>query len=91
MMTSSAALTLDQAVLGQPYLIREVTGSSNAPELKNALEEIGFIAGERVVLMARVMPGGDPLAIRIGLSTFALRVAEAACVQIGSLQQDALS
>jgi len=35
--------------------------------------------------MARGLPGGDPLVVRIGQSTFALRQAEAACVRVASL------
>jgi ferrous iron transport protein A len=34
------------------------------------------------VVIARGQPGNDPLAIRVGHSTFALRRAEAACVQV---------
>ena len=56
-----------------------------APEWGRWLEEIGFIPGERVTLMARGMPGGDPLMVRVGDSTFALRRAEAACVQVRGL------
>ena len=37
------------------------------------------------MLMARSMPGGDPLVVRVGLSTFALRRAEAACVMVEAL------
>jgi ferrous iron transport protein A len=45
------------------------------------LTEIGFLPGEPVKIVARI-PGGDPLAVRIGNSTFALRRREAACVQV---------
>jgi ferrous iron transport protein A len=37
------------------------------------------------MVMARGFPGGDPLVVRIGQSTFALRCAEAACVEIEPL------
>jgi ferrous iron transport protein A len=46
------------------------------------------------MLMARALPGGDPLVVRIGQSTFALRRAEAACVRVSSANKtknDALS
>lgn len=46
------------------------------------LAEIGFLPGERVMVMARGRPGDDPLVVRVGLSTFALRRAEAACVHV---------
>jgi ferrous iron transport protein A len=50
------------------------------PEWARWLEEIGFIPGESVMLLTRGVPGGDPLMVRVGTSTFALRRAEAACV-----------
>jgi len=45
------------------------------------LAEIGFLPGESIQVLARV-PGGDPMAVRIGSSTFALRRHEASCVRI---------
>jgi len=33
-------------------------------------------------VLARGVPGGEPLAVRVGLSTFALRRAEADCVRV---------
>ena len=53
-----------------------------APEWARLLDEIGFTVGERVEVMVRGVPGGDPLAVRIGDSTFALRRAEAACIEV---------
>jgi ferrous iron transport protein A len=35
-----------------------------------------------VTLMVRGVPGGDPLVVRVGASTFAIRRAEAACVLV---------
>ena len=34
------------------------------------------------MVMARGLPGADPLVVRVGNSTFALRRAEAACVRL---------
>lgn len=51
------------------------------------LAEIGFLPGEIVRIIARGAPGGDPLVVRIGDSTFALRKAEAACVQVSRLDE----
>jgi len=48
------------------------------------LLEIGFLPGERVRVVARAFPGGDPLAVRVGRSTFALRRREAALVRIST-------
>ena len=46
------------------------------------LLEIGFLPGERVRVVARAFPAGDPLAVRVGTSTFALRRAEATCILV---------
>lgn len=88
--TSSGA-TLDLASIGQALTVQHVQTSPIAPEWARWLEEIGFIAGEKVMLMARGLPGGDPLVVRIGQSTFALRRAEAACVRVASMGQAILA
>ncbi|SFD35318.1 FeoA family protein [Paracidovorax konjaci] len=46
------------------------------------LMEIGFLPGEPVRVVASGFPGGDPLAVRIGQATFALRRHEAALVRV---------
>ena len=76
--------SLDRAIEGQAYWIAEVLPSPDLPERTRQLKELGFFQGEEVVLMRRTQPGSDPLVVRIGLSTFALRRAEAACVLIHS-------
>ena len=73
---------LDQAPLGRAFTVRQVLADPQVPERARQLEEIGFFPGEQVTVMTRGFPGGDPLVVRIGQSTFALRGAEAACVQV---------
>jgi ferrous iron transport protein A len=46
------------------------------------LLEIGFLPGESVRVIAHGYPGHDPLAVRVGHTTFALRSHEAALVQV---------
>ena len=46
------------------------------------LADLGFVPGEYVRIVARGVLGGEPLAVRIGRSTFALRRHEAACVRV---------
>lgn len=46
------------------------------------LLEIGFLPGETVRVIAHGYPGHDPLAVRVGHTTFALRSHEAALVQV---------
>ena len=78
-----AALScLDRARLGQRLVVRAVLPDPRVPERARQLEEIGFNPGEQVMVMTRGIPGGDPLVVRIGQSTFALRGAEAACIQV---------
>ena len=51
------------------------------PEIVARLGELGFLPGERVRILARA-PFGDPLAVRVGTGTFALRAGEARCVHV---------
>lgn len=46
------------------------------------LRDLGFIAGARCEVMARMWLGGDPMVVRVAGSTFALRRAEAAAVRV---------
>jgi ferrous iron transport protein A len=46
------------------------------------LVEIGFLPGERLRVIARGLPGGEPIAVRLGHATFALRRFEAALVGV---------
>ncbi|SFV06688.1 FeoA family protein [Pseudoduganella namucuonensis] len=51
-------------------------------DLARRLMELGFVPGERIRMLKRGMPGGEPLAIKVGNSTFALRRFEAALISI---------
>ena len=73
---------LDRVPLGQWFVVHRVLPDPRAPERARQLEEIGFYPGEQVMVMTRGIPGGDPLVVRVGQSTFALRGAEAACIQV---------
>ena len=44
--------------------------------------EIGFLPGEPVRVIAKGFPTADPLAVRVGQATFALRRHEAAQVLV---------
>ncbi len=58
-----------------------------AADMAERLAEIGFLPGERVRLLARAL-FGEPLAVRVGSDTFALRRAEAACVRVVRVEPD---
>ncbi len=75
-------MTLDALSPGVAGVIEAVHAPTSAPEWARLLDEIGFAVGERVEVMVRGVPGGDPLSVRVGESTFALRRAEAACIEV---------
>ena len=50
--------------------------------IKTRLLELGFAPGEKVRVVAESFPGGDPMAVRLGNTTFALRRHEAAMIQV---------
>jgi ferrous iron transport protein A len=56
-----------------------------AGTLLSRLRDLGFVAGARCEIVARMWPAGDPMAVRIGGSTFALRRVEADAVRVTRL------
>jgi ferrous iron transport protein A len=87
----SADTALDQLPLHQPArIVKVMVGAAAlaehaATERARQLADIGFAPGERVTVVAHAWPGQDPLVVRIGNSRFALRRAEAACVQVEAI------
>lgn len=79
---ATAGFALSSATVGVPMTVIEVRADARAPEWASRLRELGFIAGEPVRVLRRGQPGGEPLAVRVGVSTFALRRAEADCVVV---------
>jgi ferrous iron transport protein A len=67
-----------QGVIDDDATLGEETGAT----IVMRLIEIGFVAGERFEIIAESRPSGDPLAVRIGGSCFALRRREAAAVLV---------
>ena len=57
-------------------------GRHSDESLVARLRDLGFVPGARCEVVARMWLGGDPIAVRIAGSTFALRRAEAAAVQV---------
>ncbi len=71
-------MTLDALPAGQGGTVIHLGPS----DVSRRLMELGFVPGERIRMLRRGMPGGDPLAVRVGESTFALRRFEAALISI---------
>jgi ferrous iron transport protein A len=78
----SQIFTLHDLPLRRHARVVGLAAPDSAPEWERWLTEIGFLPGEPVMLLGAGRPGCDPLVVRIGDSTFALRRAEAACVQV---------
>ena len=78
-------ITLDALTVGATATVVHVSAGADADggaALSRRLMELGFVPGEKIRMLKRGMPGGEPLAIKVGSSTFALRRFEAALVSI---------
>lgn len=80
--------TLVDLTTGDSATVAAVDTQHAGQAVARRLAEIGFLPGETIRVLARV-PGGGPIAVRIGSSTFALRPHEAACVRLHSQRGDA--
>jgi ferrous iron transport protein A len=79
-------ITPNQLALGESAMIHAIGIDSKTDQrIQEAgihrLEELGFVPGARLTLIKRGL-GGDPLAIRIGTSLFALRKVEASAIRV---------
>ena len=73
--------TLDTLSVGNSATVIHLAPSANGGDVSRRLMELGFVPGERIRVLKRV-PGGDPIAVKVGQSTFALRRYEAALVSV---------
>lgn len=83
----SAAITLDQLGIGDRAVVSDVSANQNSAngntfDISRRLKELGFVKGEAVRILHRGYFGGEPLAVRVGQSTFALRLFEAALIGV---------
>ena len=81
---SAAVMGLDTLGRNVPARVVDLRAGhgEEEQELLLRLMEIGFLPGERVRIVATGFPGPDPLAVRVGQATFALRRHEAAKVLV---------
>ncbi|MCB1744269.1 MAG: ferrous iron transport protein A [Gammaproteobacteria bacterium] len=64
-------------ILGMPE-----SASQMITQHMHRLAELGFLPGEVVRVVALGIPTGDPIAVRLGRATFALRRFEAALIEV---------
>jgi len=81
---ASQPVPLTALAKGCPATIVAIAPPGNAVDIDvvRRLRELGFLAGEQVRVIARGMGGVEPIAVRIGSATFALRRFEADCIQV---------
>lgn len=82
---AGAPPSLADLPLGTPARVvgvRPAGASREARELALRLLEIGFMEGEPVRVIAQGHPGREPIAVRVGGTTFALRRFEAEQVMV---------
>ena len=77
-------ITLAELPKGVHARVRAIRAGalSEGTQLARRLQEIGFVEGESLRVVAHGFPGREPIAVRIGSTTFALRRFEAQCVLV---------
>ena len=81
---TAATIGLDRLARHVPARVVDLQPNADADsqDVVLRLMEIGFLPGESVQIIAAGFPGSDPLAVRVGQATFALRRHEASLVQV---------
>ncbi len=90
-MKSTKLISLFDLPMGQEGVVScapiATSGEAADRELALRLFEIGFVDGEPVRVVARGHPGGDPVAVRVGNTMFALRRFEAERVLVAPIRK----
>lgn len=73
---------------GQPAVVQAVRteAAALAPAQLQRLGELGFLPGEPVQVLRRGPGGREPLAVLVGDTLIALRLAEARCIAVQATQ-----
>ena len=71
-------ITLDALAAGQSATVIHLAPAERREgeagvDVSRRLMELGFVPGERIRMLKRGLPGGDPLAVKVGQPTFAFR------------------
>ncbi|MEO8004257.1 MAG: FeoA family protein [Betaproteobacteria bacterium] len=87
----SGLIPLSRIKVGQRATIRQVRvdpSDTEGGEIGLRLLELGFVEGELLRVIAHGYPGNEPIAVRIGNTTFALRRFEADHVLVMPVSHD---
>lgn len=77
-------MNLDALPKGNSAVIDRIEYRAAIDPIAARLDELGFVPGEAVQIIAIGPMGGDPIAVRLGASRFALRRGEAARILLRS-------
>jgi ferrous iron transport protein A len=76
-------LTLDRLPTRVQAVIQHInTQTAHGKSLQRRLLELGFVPGEKVEVLRRMLMGKGPLAVRVGGTTFAMRPFESALIEV---------
>ena len=75
-------MTLTELARRTPAIVDAVEERTPNDPIARRLRELGFVAGEEVVVVAAGPIGAEPLLVQVGFTRFALRRAEAARVRL---------
>jgi ferrous iron transport protein A len=75
-------MKLADLATGAAARVVSVSPEGAAAEMGRRLAELGFLPGEAVRVVARGLMAREPIAVRVGTGTFALRLFEAACIRV---------
>jgi ferrous iron transport protein A len=75
-------VTLSDLPLHSSALVESVQELHANDAIARRLQELGFVTGEDVRLVARGPVGGEPLLVQVGFTRFALRRSEARRIQV---------
>lgn len=80
------SVTLSDMPLHRPAIVQSVEDRQPNDAIARRLRELGFVAGEEVVVLALGPVGRDPLLVQVGYTRFALRRSEAERVRVAALE-----
>lgn len=86
--STTSAVALAELARGESAVVEGLQAIDSGPNASERdsmlarLRDLGFVRGARCEVLARMWFGGDPIAVRVGGSTFALRRSEAAAVRV---------
>jgi ferrous iron transport protein A len=75
-------MKLADLAIGAVARVVSVSSGDAAVEMGRRLAELGLLPGEAVRVVARGLLAREPIAVRVGTGTFALRLFEAACIRV---------